>query len=145
MNDVCIYSIVFKQGEDTVQSNIYIIQGDIRNKLLVTLAMHCGQGCTVVADMLGRSYLRRLLNLYLFDGCDKTLPHIMYTRWMLKYCSERVRRDVFGISKSMRCRVCGDRTGWGLDMSGNPTCINEWLTVEADQYFQRLQNRQIHR
>ena len=135
MNDICVFSIVLH--EDTARTKINIINGNIRWKLLDVLRLHCGVSGAMIADSLGQIYLRRLAPLL---GGDSLLPQLLYSRWMLGYCSLRERNMKFGLTRGKRCLVCGERTAWGLDNLGNPMCImcysSEWL-VEGVPYYAR--------
>ena len=133
MNDVCVFSLVLR--EDTARVKINILNGTVRSKLMTALRIHCGASGAAIADSLGRTYLRRLGPLL---GDDLLLPQLLYSRWMLGYCSLRERSMHFSLGRAKRCSVCGDRTAWGLDDAGRPVCISchssGWL-VEATVLF----------
>ena len=136
MNDLCVFSLVL--CEDTVRAKINIINGTIRFRLLHALQIHCGASGAIIADTLGRVYLRRLGPIL---GDDPLLPQLLYSRWMLRYCSLRVRSTCFGLERGKRCFICGERTAWGLDDRGHPVCImchsSGWLLEEVGPYYAR--------
>jgi hypothetical protein len=135
MNDVCVFSLVLR--EDIARVKINILNGSVRSKLMTALRIHCGASGAAIADSLGRIYLRRL---GAFLGDDLLLPQLLYTRWMLGYCSMREKSTHFGLGRAKRCSICGDRTAWGLDGDGCPVCImchsSGWL-VEGGLCFPR--------
>ena len=135
MNDTCVFSLAVY--ETNVRAKINILNGNVRMKLLNALQIHCGLSGAAIADSLGRIYLRRLGPLL---GDDPLLPQLLYSRWMLGYCSLREKSMHFGLGRAKQCAVCGERTAWGLDDLGCPVCImcysSGWW-VEGLQCFQR--------
>jgi hypothetical protein len=126
MNDICVFSIVLHK--DIARTKINILNGTVRTNLVHALQIHCGLSGAMIADSLGRTYLRRISP---FLGHDTLLPQLLYSRWMLGYCSLREKSRRFGIGRAKQCVVCGERTAWGLDDDGCAICImchsNEWM------------------
>jgi hypothetical protein len=132
MNDICVFSL--RVYETMVRAKINIINGNVRMKLLNALRIHCGVSGAAIADYLGRIYLRRLGSLL---GEDPLLPQLLYSRWMLGYCTLRERSLQFGLGRGKQCTICGERRAWGLDDLGCPTCImchSTWWLVEGPGY-----------
>jgi hypothetical protein len=121
--EVCIFSLVVDEISSRIRAKIYIIDGHIRQKIIDTLAIHCGIGCAIISDTIGRTHLRCLSCASWFGSHGDLLPQLLYTRWMMNHCSLRIKRDVFGLPRGKRCEVCGDMHSWGLDTHGKLTCI----------------------
>jgi hypothetical protein len=75
---------------------------------------------------LGRTHVAKAIKQHhVHDGSvhEHLIPQLVYSWWMLDYCSMRVQRLVFGVNKMLRCCYCGASTWWGLDASNHVRCI----------------------
>ena len=135
--DGCIFSLAIRTN-DSVRAKIYIINGDVRKRLLSALLGAYGTSTAALADLQSTQALRETA-----CGLDMSqeVVHLVYTYSILRQCPVALRRSLVGFS---RCAVCGMRSCWGLSTQDTLECvqcgISEWWE-EGGQYFRRLQSR----
>lgn len=126
--DRCLFSLEVGEGsidgeESHARAKIYIIHGPLRHRLMKTIGIHRGEWCAALADRLGLIHVSKVIKHRHAPEDEHILPQLLYTWWMLDYCSMRVQRLVFGINKLLRCCYCGSCSWWGLDATDRVRCI----------------------
>ena len=121
--DMCVFSLDV-DGTNAVRAKIYIIHGAMRWKLMRTIEIHRGTWSAIQADQFSLGHVRRAVKALTSRRADCSLPHLVYTWWMLDYCSLRSQRLDYGLNQWDRCRRCGHSSWWGLDDAGRVTCIS---------------------
>ena len=123
--DLCLFSLDVVDGMHA-RAKIYIIHGAIRHQLMTTIGIHRGSWCAILADRLGRVHVAKAIkqhHVHAGSAHEYAIPQLLYTWWMLDYCSMRVQRLTFGVNKMLRCCYCGAGSWWGLDASSRVRCI----------------------
>lgn len=123
--DICLFSLDVFDGVHA-RAKIYIIDGTLRGRLMTTIGIHRGLWCALLADRLGMIHVSKAIkqhHIQIGSPYEHIVPHLLYTWWMLDYCSMRVQRLVFGVNKMHRCLHCGTCSWWGLDAANRARCI----------------------
>lgn len=125
VHDVCLFSLDVVEGA-RARAKIYILDGFLRNRLMTTIGIHRGAWCALLADRFGRIHVAKVIkqhHVHAGSPNELMVPQLLYSWWMLDYCSMRVQRRVFGVNKMLRCAYCGACSWWGLDAANRARCI----------------------